>query len=79
MKTVTLKLTDCTVGELKKALENIQDDTYINIGKGHKANNGKISKGKTKIKHTNKPSGKQIIPIVVIIYSNNSPTSPFDM
>lgn len=31
MKTVTLKLTGCTVGELKKALENVQDDTLINI------------------------------------------------
>lgn len=31
MKTKTLKLTGCTVGELKAALENIQDDTYINI------------------------------------------------
>lgn len=31
MKTKTIQLTNCTVGELKKALENIQDDTYINI------------------------------------------------
>ena len=31
MKTKTISLMNCTVGELKEALKNIQDDTYINV------------------------------------------------
>lgn len=31
MKTKTLKLTGCTVGELKEILKDVQDDTLINI------------------------------------------------
>lgn len=42
MKTQTLKLTGCTVGELKEILKDIQDDTYINI-----ANVGKTGLVKT--------------------------------